>query len=98
MQKYLLSSHCREQFILNYFGQEIEKCGKCDFCKNLKNVAISIDELKNILLNQLHEKSISLDEILMINDTIHAENIKNALNSLILQELIIFENGKYLIN
>ncbi len=98
MQKYLLSSHCREQFILNYFGQEIEKCGKCDFCKNLKNVAISIDELKNILLNQLHEKSISLDEILMINDTIHTENIKNALNSLILQELIIFENGKYLIN
>ncbi len=97
MQKYLLSSHCREQFILNYFGQNIEKCGKCDFCKNERKETIEIDELKNVLLKQLFEKSISLDELLILNDSIHAENIKKALNFLILQEVIIFENGKYII-
>jgi superfamily II DNA helicase RecQ len=94
MQTYLLTAHCREQYILNYFGQEVAPCGKCDYCRNLRKEKIAQNELKTMLAQQIHQNSLSLDEILALNSSIHEEQIKNVLQQLILEEEVVFD-GKY---
>jgi RecQ family ATP-dependent DNA helicase len=32
MKKYIYTNKCRKKYILNYFGETIDKCNKCDIC------------------------------------------------------------------
>jgi len=92
MQKYLLTDHCREQFILHYFGQESAPCGKCDFCRNQRKEALSKLKIKEILTTQLSEKERSLDELITLNSNLHESELKVVLQQLILDEEVIFDS------
>jgi ATP-dependent DNA helicase RecQ len=94
MQKYLLTNHCREQFILHYFGQEVGECGKCDYCKNLRKENVETGELKKKIIQQLSKKPMNLEELMSENSMINEELIKKVLQFLILEEEIVF-NGRY---
>jgi ATP-dependent DNA helicase RecQ len=49
-------SHCRSVFLLNYFGEEPDRCGICDVCRERNELDLSkyefdliLDEIKNTL-------------------------------------------------
>jgi ATP-dependent DNA helicase RecQ len=90
MQKYLLTKHCREQFILHYFGQEVLTCGKCDYCRNLRKEKIAQTQLIEKIRSQLEENPKTLDELLNLNNAISDSQIKQVLQHMILEEEIIF--------
>ena len=94
MQHYLLTNHCREQFILHYFGQDVLTCGKCDYCRNLRKEKIAQTKLIELVLIQLEENTLSLDGLLAQNPSIIEEQMKQVLQYLILEEVIFFD-GKY---
>ena len=91
MQTYLLTSHCREQFILHYFGQEVGECGKCDYCRNLRKEKLAHAQIIARILSQLEVQAMSLDEIIVQNPTIQEEQIKHVLQQLILEEEVVFD-------
>jgi superfamily II DNA helicase RecQ len=94
MQQYLLTNHCREQFILHYFGQEVLTCGKCDYCRNLRKEKIAQTNLIELVLIQLEENPMSLEDLLAQNPSVIEEQMKQVLQHLILEEVIYFD-GKY---
>jgi ATP-dependent DNA helicase RecQ len=94
MQHYLLTNHCREQFILHYFGQDVLTCGKCDYCRNLRKEKIAQTKLIELVLIQLEENSMSLEDLLAQNPSVIEEQMKQVLQHLILEEVIYFD-GKY---
>ena len=90
MQQYLLTNHCREQFILHYFGQKVLTCGKCDYCRNLRKEKIAQTQLIEKIRSQLEENPKTLEELLNINNVISDSQIKQVLQHMILEEEIIF--------
>jgi ATP-dependent DNA helicase RecQ len=53
-----LDNHCRSVFLLNYFGEESDRCGICDVCRERNELDLSkyefdliLDEIKTILEN-----------------------------------------------
>ncbi len=94
MQTYLLTSHCREQFILHYFGQDVALCGKCDYCRAIRKEKLARAQIIARILSQLEVQAMSLDEIIAQNPTIQEEQIKNVLQQLILEEEVVF-GGRY---
>jgi ATP-dependent DNA helicase RecQ len=94
MQQYLLINHCREQFILHYFGQDVLTCGKCDYCRNLRKEKIAQTKLIELVLIQLEKNSMSLEDLLAQNPSVIEEQLKQVLQHLILEEVIFFD-GKY---
>jgi ATP-dependent DNA helicase RecQ len=50
-------SHCRSVFLLNYFGEESDRCGICDVCRDRNELDLSkyefdliLEEIKTILI------------------------------------------------
>ncbi|MEI6378237.1 MAG: RecQ family ATP-dependent DNA helicase [Candidatus Falkowbacteria bacterium] len=43
MEEYAYHPGCRQQYILNYFGQQSEPCGKCDQCIKMR-AGLALDE------------------------------------------------------
>jgi ATP-dependent DNA helicase RecQ len=48
--------HCRSQFLLDYFGEEADRCGICDVCRERNELDLSkyefdmiLEEIKNVL-------------------------------------------------
>jgi ATP-dependent DNA helicase RecQ len=49
-------NHCRSVFLLNYFGEEADRCGNCDVCRERNELDLSkyefdliLDEIKKVL-------------------------------------------------
>jgi len=64
-------NHCRSVFLLNYFGEESDRCGKCDVCRERNELDLSkyefdviLEEVKSIL----NEKSPDALEITTMID------------------------------
>ena len=55
IQDYMTTNVCRQQNILEYFGEEAERCEICDICKGSKEVLFTENE-KNALFKHLKEK------------------------------------------
>jgi ATP-dependent DNA helicase RecQ len=91
MQQYLLTNHCREQFILHYFGQEVAPCGKCDYCRTIRKEKLAHAQIIARILSQLEVQAMSLDEIIVQNPTIQEVQIKHVLQQLILEEEVVFD-------
>jgi len=49
IQDYMTSYDCRQQTILSYFGEEKERCGRCDICTGSKKKAFTEEEKKGLL-------------------------------------------------
>lgn len=50
MRAYAHSTACRQKFLCDYFGEEIESCGKCDICASSEII------VKHSYLDELEEK------------------------------------------
>ena len=60
------TNKCRSQILINYFGQEVSRCGRCDVCGRRNELNLSkyefdliLDQLKEMLRQQPH----TLDEL-----------------------------------
>jgi ATP-dependent DNA helicase RecQ len=89
MKKFIEEKHCRPQFIISYFGQKSEPCGKCDYCLE-QNLLEKHPRLELELIALLEQNTMSLSEIIARYDTSFASKIKTTLRELINQERIIF--------
>jgi ATP-dependent DNA helicase RecQ len=59
------TERCRQQALLNYFGEESGRCGHCDFCRNSKNaVKESYDSIEERIIHLLEERKASAREII----------------------------------
>lgn len=87
------NSVCRSLFLINYFGQQVEPCGKCDVCIKRKNT-FQTEVAKTMILNLLTEPLL-LDEIYTKFDIQFREDINKIIHTLLTEELIIENNGKY---
>lgn len=63
----IYSSSCRMKFILNYFGEEYDKCNKCDNCKKLNKTLVLPS---NIYIYTILKTYIQLDHGIGINKLI----------------------------
>ena len=69
VEAYCESGECRKKFVLHYFGEEMQNCGKCDNCLHLKEQFEAKDEIKLALQ--------------VVADTNERVNIPNVINILI---------------
>lgn len=92
MVNYLTNEDCRAKQIALYFGSDPKNCGKCDNCRLHMGKERTSSEIESLLLRSLPatlfelERSIEADKELIVM----------SLNRLILEEIIHFENGRYL--
>ena len=64
--RYAEEESCRQVQLLNYFGEEVEKCGTCDICRSIRIEGMTTDEslrLKNKIKRMLLKESMMHDEI-----------------------------------
>jgi ATP-dependent DNA helicase RecQ len=95
---YLLLPHCREQFMLAYFGQDSAPCGKCDYCKSTSLVSLSKKLVVESIIKLLSEKSYSLQMLYDELNTISPHSIDEAIHHLTLEELIDYSHPYYSLN
>lgn len=69
VEAYCESGECRKKFVLHYFGEEMNNCGKCDNCLHPKEQLEAKDEIKLALQ--------------VVADTNERVNIPNVINILI---------------
>jgi ATP-dependent DNA helicase RecQ len=93
MRRYVEGKQCRQQYILSYFGQESEVCGKCDRCK--ENAAFSKHPRLELEILELLTSPRSIDEILEAFDHELGLKIKNLLREMLVDERISFVENKY---
>jgi ATP-dependent DNA helicase RecQ len=95
MRNFLTQKQCREQFLISYFGQSAELCGKCDYCKELKKEKLSKEALQQQILHALNITPKGLTLLIQQIGENHSEEIKLVLQGLILEEKITFNDGLY---
>jgi ATP-dependent DNA helicase RecQ len=94
MKMFIEEKHCRPQFIIAYFGQKSEPCGKCDYCLE-QNLLEKHPRLELELIALLEQKPMSLAEIIAEYDASFSAKIKAILKELINQERIIFNAQRF---
>jgi ATP-dependent DNA helicase RecQ len=94
-KKFLKTSTCREQYLLEYFGQKTSDCGKCDICREKQKTEINDTKLLEKILEKLSNKPLTLDELKIIFKNYKFNQIQKILQKGILEETIIYSDGKY---
>lgn len=93
MRKYVESRQCRQQFIINYFGQSSTPCGKCDICK--ENSVFSKHPRLEMEILDIVQTPKTLDEIVLAFEEELTLKIKNLIRELLVSERISFSENKY---
>lgn len=91
--KYLSSKQCREQYVLNYFGFNTDKCNRCDYCISENNSQKTIS-LKERIYKEILSSSRSLTYFINNIDYGSKETIMPIIRELLDQELIILKDGQ----
>ncbi|MFN5415417.1 MAG: ATP-dependent DNA helicase RecQ [Flavobacteriia bacterium] len=94
MHKFLTTKVCRAQNLIAYFGQEVQKCGKCDVCLHDSKANFTFQEIVEILRTELTEAK-TLSELIEKFDFLKKEEIKSVLNWMLLEEQIQSDGKKY---
>lgn len=94
MRFFLTQPVCRAQNLIAYFGQQTEKCGKCDHCLHEKKADYSFDELVEILEKTL-VKPLSIDEIEKQLPMLKKNEVMKVLQWLLLEERIKSDGKRY---
>ncbi len=94
MKNLLLTNVCRAKYLISYFGQETDECGKCDYCRSKINSNYSFSEILAIINENLIGE-MSLNEIISKIDLIKESEIMKGLNYLLLEEKILLKGGLY---
>lgn len=95
VKKYLYTKVCREQFLLRYFGQDVEECGKCDYCKEKNRTKKSHKELQDTIINLLKETPKNTNQLSKLLEHEVEESIKSAIHALLMEEKIEFKDGLF---
>ncbi|MBI2258384.1 MAG: RecQ family ATP-dependent DNA helicase [Flavobacteriia bacterium] len=74
MKDFLYTEECREKYLLNYFGQNSEDCGRCDNCLENNKGNLTKNELVQLIKEELQEEKTFTE-------------LKNALNNVKLEQL-----------
>jgi ATP-dependent DNA helicase RecQ len=93
IRKYVESRQCRQQFIIDYFGQTSQPCGKCDICK--ENVLFSKHPRLEMEILDIVQTPKTLEEILLSFEEELTLKIKNLIRELLVAERISFSENKY---
>jgi len=88
---YVQLDHCRQEMISNYFSGEGSPCGTCDVCKSRSTQPYTHAELLELIPTMLPA---SLEEI-RHSTQLDLALIKRAVRSLMTEERIGYEHGKY---
>ncbi len=96
VETFLFAHQCRSVQLLKYFGQEANKCGKCDVCRSENQKQISMQELKKDLLVIL--KNMQTLEDCVTKTNVNQETVTLALKALLLEEKIVSLDNKFIIN
>lgn len=94
MKKLVSVKQCRPQFIINYFGQEAETCGICDYCKE-QLLLEKHPRLEMELIGLLESGPLSFKQLTDNFEPIHIPQIKLVLHELVTQERIVFKQSKF---
>lgn len=94
MRHFLTQPVCRAQFLIDYFGQETETCGKCDYCRSQQNANYTTKELAEIILQEL-KKPRTKGDLLEQNPRLAESDLVRALQFLLVEEKIAFLDGFY---
>ena len=87
--KFLDAPRCREQVLLNYFGEDdAVECGRCDLCRSRIDAPS-----ESIVLSRIPNEGIPLKSLLRTFDVSHENVVKAYLSSLESDRLIILEKG-----
>ena len=60
---YISTNQCRSRFLLNYFGEQIPSCGKCDFCIEPPAKSNNIEEIVKVVLAHIGNQSLTSRDI-----------------------------------
>lgn len=93
MRKYVESRQCRQQFIIEYFGQTSQPCGKCDICK--ENALFSKHPRLEMEILDVVQTPKTMEEILLFFEEELTLKIKNLIRELLVAERISFSENKY---
>lgn len=94
MKELLTMPLCRSQYLIRYFGQDTEPCGKCDYCRSVGKDDHTPEEIAAMLLESLRTPK-PLYEIKEAHRTLREDQLIRALNWLMQEERIRFSEGKY---
>ena len=94
MKNFVNLKHCRPQYILAYFGQYVEPCGKCDYCRE-QALLEQHPRLEMELIGLLEDGEKTLQELSDNFDPIHTPQIKKTLRQLLTEERIQFKHSKF---
>lgn len=96
---YVTTRHrCRNQMLLDYFGEEISPCGQCDVCLSKKNTTLSKQDYQTIsqaLINITKNTPLRLDQI--IDMLPYEENQTLNTFRLLLDDGVLIYNSEQLI-
>lgn len=94
MKNLLTLPVCRSQYLINYFGQDSDPCGKCDYCLALKKENYTLEEVSHQIENILDEPKM-WDEIQTKLKHVQETQILRGIHWLIQEERIVFETPFY---
>jgi ATP-dependent DNA helicase RecQ len=97
MKGFLTGKSCRSQYLIGYFGQTSDACGKCDICRENAKADYTFSDITSMLL-ELVNSEISLTELKSKLSHLKENELMKGLQWLISEELIRFQSGKYLKN
>ncbi|MGE5354810.1 MAG: ATP-dependent DNA helicase RecQ [Deltaproteobacteria bacterium] len=86
IKKYLDFEDCRQKFILDYFGEKLQKnCGNCDICMKYKNKKFSRADFEEFstFLNSNATEWFEMEELLFYKSYINRNKNKQMLKKLI---------------
>ncbi len=93
--RYAEEETCRQIQLLNYFGEEVERCGTCDICRSIRVEGMTSEEglrLKNKIKRMLLKESLSNKEVVESFHTKTRAKIVNLLTYLIDEGFIKTDN------
>lgn len=94
MRHFLLSTDCRAENLIAYFGQKVEKCGKCDVCVHDAKANYSFHEIVEIIKSQLDAPK-KLSELIENLAFLKKTEIKSVVNWMLLEEQVKSDGKKY---
>lgn len=89
---YLEEDKCRSLQLINYFGIESQPCGKCDNCGKVNNKTTLSQHQQEILLFLNDAPRTNFEVKSLFSDP---KIFKEAIRSLMLDEIILFDGEKY---
>lgn len=94
MLHFLTQPVCRAQYLIAYFGQESQPCGKCDHCRSQREATYTTAELAEIILQELRQPA-SKASLIEQHPQINERELVRVLQYLLIEEKIAFLDGLY---